>query len=1206
MQCPNCKFDNADGMNFCGKCGYQLSPSLKTAAKGLSFDEKLEKIQKYLPKGLTEKILSQRDKIEGERKHVTVMFCDMAGFTRLSEILGPEEAYLVMDQVYEILIHIVQDHEGTVNEFTGDGVMALFGVPITLEDAPQRAIRSAYTIHRKMTNFSDKLKQEKENMPSLKMRIGIHTGPVVVGALGNDLRVEFKAVGDTVNLASRMEGLAEPGATYVTENTFKLTKGLFQFEALGEKEVKGKDEPVSAFKFLSAKKEVYRPRLGLERMIYSEMVGRDKELNRLQLQVIKVINGEGSVVNLIGEAGIGKSRLMAELQNRDVMKRVNILEGRAISIGQNFSFHPIIDLLRHWARINEDDSKAEAFNKLETAVRRVHPKEADEIVPFVGILMGMKLSGRYADRVEGIEGEGLEKLILKNVRDLLIKATELTPLVIYIEDLHWADTSSIVFLESLFRLVTSHRINFVNVFRPRYKDTADRIVKFLKDNLPDHYIEIELQPLDENMSEAIINNIFNITGINRTVIDQIIDRSDGNPFFIEEVVRSFIDEGALVRKADKFEVTDKIASMIIPNSINDVLMARIDRLDENSRDLIKVASVIGRNFFYRILSEVAQMIDDLDGRLSYLKEIQLIRDRMRMKEIEYLFKHALAQEAAYNSILHKKRKELHLQVARSIEKVFIEKLHEFYGMLALHYIKGEDYEKAEYYLVKAGEEALRSSASIEALNYYQNGLRLYIQSKKENADPERLAMFEKNIAIAFYNKSRWVDAVQHIDKVFDYWNLDIFPNRITIFIKFTINVFFIMTGMNRLLEKKKPPPSKRDTEICDFLFKQSGALTYYDNYRFVINVLISFNKAIKIDITKTPEAINLLLGTAGAIAYGGFSSKVAYKLLDYSKAKMDKNNIQNRIVYEFMNTVTNLSFGNWEGFSDVDEELFDEALKKGDLWNSTGYLLFFSYVKVQKGDFLDIEHVIEKLSEIAVNYDYNLAVLYAGMLEIDMLLLKGKFSEALLEAERCFKFSIRHSTELHQQQFLSLKAEALIRFNDLEKAKALLHRAKKIIDQHKLLPPMYLNNFLVSKFMLDIYLLKKAKISKDAYNFHNIKKKSYKSGRKALRNAKKFAQYKVKILRLMGVYYWMIGSQKKGIKWWEKSIREGQNLGARPDLSFTYFEVGKRLLEPESKYKELNGITAEKYLEMARSQFQEMGLERNIDELDRLSAYSQI
>ena len=278
--CPQCGSENTPGNNFCNECGHNLTLPSEPTPKDLSFDEKLDKIQRYLPKGLTEKILSQRDRIEGERKQVTVMFCDMEGFTHLTERLGPEEAYSIMDQVYEILIHKVHDYEGTVNEMTGDGIMALFGAPIALEDAPQRAIRSALAIHREMGRFSERMKEERRGIPSLKMRIGIHTGPVVVGTLGNNLRVEFKAVGDTVNLASRMEGLAEPGATYVTEETFKLTEGLFRFEALGEKQVKGKKEPVNIYRVVAPSGRKTRFDVSAERGLTS-FVGRERELEFL-------------------------------------------------------------------------------------------------------------------------------------------------------------------------------------------------------------------------------------------------------------------------------------------------------------------------------------------------------------------------------------------------------------------------------------------------------------------------------------------------------------------------------------------------------------------------------------------------------------------------------------------------------------------------------------------------------------------------------------------------------------------------------------------------------------------------------------------------------------------------------------------------------------------------------------------------------------
>ena len=312
---------------------FSLSPN--KISQEYSFDKKIKNLQRYLPKGLTEKILSQKEKIEGERKQVTVMFCDMVDFTPMVEPLGPDRAYKMMDEVYEILIHKVHEFKGTVNEMTGDGIMALFGAPYAVENAPQRAIRSALAVNEEIGIYNESY----DVSPPIRMRTGINTGNVIVGTLGNDLRVEFKAVGDTVNLASRMESLADPDSIYVAEETHHLTKEIFKFKKLGPKAIKGKKNAVPTFKVLSTKEDVYCPRLGEERMIYSEMVGRDKELNKLELQVMKAINGEGSVVNIIGEAGIGKSRLVAELKNHDVMKQVTILEGRAISIGKNLSFH---------------------------------------------------------------------------------------------------------------------------------------------------------------------------------------------------------------------------------------------------------------------------------------------------------------------------------------------------------------------------------------------------------------------------------------------------------------------------------------------------------------------------------------------------------------------------------------------------------------------------------------------------------------------------------------------------------------------------------------------------------------------------------------------------------------------------------------------------------------------------------------------------
>jgi class 3 adenylate cyclase len=391
LMCPQCGSENLPSDKFCGECGHNLTLPSEPPPRDLSYDEKIEKIQRYLPEGITEKILSQRDKIEGERKQVTVMFCDMEEFTPMVERLGPEEAYGVMDQVYEVLIHKVHDYEGTVNEMTGDGIMALFGAPIALEDAPQRAIRSALAIHREIARFSDTMRQEKKAIPPLKMRIGINTGPVVVGTLGNDLRVEFKAVGDTVNLASRMEGLAEPGTTYVTEEVFKLTEGLFRFEALGEKEVKGKEEPVKVYRVIAPSTRRTRFDVSAERGL-TPFVGRERELELLLDGYERSKAGRGQVFSIVSEAGVGKSRLLYEFRKAVSNENVTFMEGKCLSYSRNVPYHPVIEIVKSNFDIVEGDGGFEISEKVKRGLNLLKIDEAATL-PYLLELLSVKDSG---------------------------------------------------------------------------------------------------------------------------------------------------------------------------------------------------------------------------------------------------------------------------------------------------------------------------------------------------------------------------------------------------------------------------------------------------------------------------------------------------------------------------------------------------------------------------------------------------------------------------------------------------------------------------------------------------------------------------------------------------------------------------------------------------------------------------------------------
>jgi class 3 adenylate cyclase/tetratricopeptide (TPR) repeat protein len=1066
MKCPHCHFENPEGAKFCNECGKPMAPGSEHSSQFLSFEKQLEKIQQYLPDGLTEKIINQKDKIEGERKQVTVMFCDMVGFTPLVDRIGEVDAYGVMDKVYEILIRQVHELEGTVNQMTGDGVMALFGAPIALEDAPQRALRAAVSIHREIARFSD----QNEKIGPLRMRIGINTGPVVVGTLGKDLRVEFKAVGDTVNLASRMESLAEPGTTYVTEETFRLTQDLFRFKTLGKKTVKGKKGGTPVYRVQSARQDIYRPRLGSERMIYSDMVGRDSELDKVELQLMKVINGEGSIINIIGEAGIGKSRLVAELKRRDVMKRVSHLEGRAISMGRNLSFHPFIDLLKQWARIRKDDEEMTAFGKLEAAVRTLCPGEVTEIVPFLATLMGMKLFGRYEQRMKGIEGEALQKLIRKNARELFTRGAEQTPLVIIMEDLHWADASSIELLESLFRLAETQRILFINVFRPEFQETGERIIKTIREKLSVYYVEITLGPLNEKKGEALIANMLNVSGGHHAVIGQIVQRASGNPFFIEEVVRSFIDEGAVVLRNGKFEVTDKINTIAIPHTIHDVLMARIDRLEEKTRNLVKVASVIGRNFFYRILSEAASTIQDIDKKLSYLKDTQLIRERQRMEELEYLFKHALAQEATYLSILPPKRKELHLKVADSIEKVFGEKLHEFYGMLAYHYSRAENLDKAEEALIKAGEEALKSSASNEALNYYQEALALYLRKYGESADADKMAMLEKNIALALYNRGQYDEALEYFDKALNHYWGRLPKNRLAQISKVVSAFVHLLITLYLPSFKFRKTPTQRDAEVVDLFYKKIKALAIIDPMRFFFEYLYLYKGATNFDLKKFELGLEIFIGASALFSFTGISFGLSRKILDSARRRVGGEDAKIIIWNDLLNTIHNYLKGNWQAINGYSDELVNKSLESGEIYDAVQHMYWHGFVCIYQGAFDITESIVNKLNEIYEIYEHDLSKYWKHELNTNLLIERRQLNAALNEVNTGIEFG-EAADNYHLLEMYACQAWIHTLLGNMETAELALKQADKLKSEADAPVPFQLSSYCRSQLEFELYRL---------------------------------------------------------------------------------------------------------------------------------------
>ncbi len=1154
----------------------------------------LTKLNKILLREFSDRKIKKVPQKDAERRQTTVLFAKISGYDELQQKMELEEFARTMSHCSDFIAAIAQKHEGTIEKLTGSHLQILFGVPAAIEDAPKKAINTAIELRNKLSQFN-----QRENLITpLDIHIGINTGMVITSTLGTDEAQQYSVIGDTVNLTSQMMELSEKGQICVGSLTYKYTRNEFEYKRLKLITLKGKKEPVRVYELISKREKIYRAELGTERMIYSEMVGREQELDWLQLHLVKLINGQGSIISVIGEAGIGKSRLIAEFRRKDEINRVTLLEGRALSIGQNLSFHPFIDIFKHWSGIKEEDSENESLKKLEKAIRSIDLESAEEIFPFIATLMGMKLTGKYAERVKGIEGEALERLILKNLRELIIKATGQKPLVLIMEDLHWADLSSVELLESLFRLAGANPIFFINVFRPNYQETSGRILGTIKDRYSSIHAEIVLGSLNEQQSELLVTNLLHVKGIPSKIKTLITKRAEGNPFFIEEVVRSFIDEGVVEIKNGRFRITEKIDSVVIPESINEILMTRIDKLDDETRSLVKVASVIGRNFFYKILTEVTKSIEDIDERLEYLKGIQLILERRRMAEIEYLFKHALVQQAAYESILINQRKLLHLKVAQAIETVFKEKLQEFFGTLALHYSLGEDLDQAENYLIHAGEKSLSSSASSEALHYYQEALNMYLRKCGDTADPEKIAMLEKNIAVAFFNKGQNEEAIEYFNRTLAYYGVKVPKHLIALILKSSIGFlnFVIRLQFQFLMGKKIP--TQKEMEIIDLIIKKFSALGVTNPKGMFSEWVVSSRWFTKFDLTKLEYGSGEFAFASCFFSHAGISFKLSKKILEFSKGKINKNDVKSLIQYDLSAGLHNLLSGDWvEDY--YDNNLVNQGLSIGEVYNTSTLHVFHGQISLERGS-PDAQWIVDKLSEIADVYDNDYAKEISFRLKTLFLMKYRKLHDALNESEAGIDFMRKTGNRPILLIVYSLKIRIQMLLRDLNGAKDTLRNAEKLISENTFVPFFFVS-YLTGRFIFDLYQLEEAIRNGRKSELTKKRKYTFKTGKKAVKVSRKASYDRVEIYRMMGIYYWLINKQKKALKWWQKSIQEGKRMGARLELSRTYLEVGKRLLESQSKYNSLDGINAEAYLEKARVVFEELDLHWEIEELEKIN-----
>ncbi|RPI22078.1 MAG: hypothetical protein EHM70_24275, partial [Chloroflexota bacterium] len=638
----------------------------------------------------------------------------------------PEEWAELMNEAFDLLMEPVYRYGGTVARQMGDAILAFFGAPQAHEDDPQRAVLAGLDIIAHIDNFKQRIQSQRGL--NFNVRIGINTGLVVVGEIGSDVRMEYTAMGDTVNVAARMEQTAAPGTVRISEDTYRLVAPLFETTPLGGIEVKGKTHAVEAYHVMGLKAHPGRLRgiAGLD----TPLVGRENEIQVMSKVFHDLKQGRGQIVALSGEAGIGKSRLIQEVRNLWLDTEVAPgeqapiwRESHSLSYVASQPYASFQQLVRNLCGITPEDTPVTIREKLscECLSQEAHPDQCIRVSRAFEVLLGVE------SEAAGLEGEAFKRELFEAMTTTWLDWSSRTPTVLVFDDLHWADTASVELLLHLFNLVEQAPILFLCAFRPDRDAAGWQIKSAAERDFPHRFTQINLLPLSQESSDALVNYLLDISELPERLRRNILEKAEGNPFFVEEVIRSLIESGAITNQGTPRQphwvTTGPVEDISIPDNVQALLMARIDRLENEARHALQLAAVIGRTFYQRVLDHINDTIADLNSQLSRLERADLVREKARIPELEYAFRHALTQETAYQSILLKHRRRIHRKVGEALEALFPDQVELYASILAHHYGEARDPRAVKYFIL-AGDEAFRLYANPQAISHYTRALQL--------------------------------------------------------------------------------------------------------------------------------------------------------------------------------------------------------------------------------------------------------------------------------------------------------------------------------------------------------------------------------------------------------------------------------------------------------------------------------------------------
>ncbi|HEV8230088.1 MAG TPA: adenylate/guanylate cyclase domain-containing protein [Candidatus Limnocylindria bacterium] len=1073
-----------------------------------------------------------------ERRHVTVIFADLVGNTPLAERLDPEDMRSILESVFRVIGREILKLEGTIDKYVGDAVMAVFGAPIAHEDDAVRAVTAAIAMRGAVEELSHDV--EGRYGGRLALRVGVNTGEVVAGALAPSVQTAYTVVGDAVNTAQRLQAAAREGEILIGDRTRELVASVFELETRPAMIVKGKSAPLVAHAVLG--------RLKARATSPAVLVGRAPEREHLTSAIDRLGAGSGGVIALLGEAGIGKSRLLAEARAAARDAGATWLEGHATSFGRSLSYLPFREVLLSYAAIGEVDDDATKWTKLQRRAGEVLPDLAEEMLPYLATLVGIRPPADVAQRLRALDAEAIRRQVFRSAYAFFESIAGAGPTVLALEDWHWADRSSQQLFQHLLPLAERLLLCWTGRNDPTsaVPGTAEACARSGM-----RYLEVRLLPLTDAEAIQLARNLLGTATIPSQIGRTVIPRAEGNPFYVQALIRSLVDRGTLRRNTTSgpWTLGDTDVARSMPPSVQAAIAARLDTLSSAARDIARVASIIGRTFPYALLREVYEE-DGLDDGLAELLTHGLLRESTQRPERELAFAHALIQEAAYAGMLLERRRELHRHVADVIRTRAGERVDDFAGVLAYHYGRAEDWEQAQAYLFAVGDQALRIAADAEAIDHYERALDAYARAFGPRWDPAQRAAVERKIGEARYRLGEFEVATRHLDRALEL--LDAARPRTRLGVRAAIAEELVVQIAHRMSERlaRRLTAVPAHEQVLQALWTLQMVDYASDFERLAYDILHGLNLAERLPAShRTMRAyfgMTLIGHNMGLAAVGTSYARMAERLADTLGDPLA------RAIANASIGLDHYAIGRYAEAATALRLAAAGYQTAGDLEPWAAVMAYLNMVLATQGLLSDALPIADELERVGRTSSDRRIQAFGPHCRAYVLSWAERIEESRTEFERALAMYEAIPDHLSMLIALGQLATVLLRAGEIERASAMIDRGERLAREHRL-RGWGLTPLLIAQAGALLGAAEGSAGSERA----SLLERAARTCTRLRAQGKLHAEALPSAHRQLGTLHWLRARPKKARESWQRSLDLAERFGAVVDALETHRTVAR-------------------------------------------------